>query len=279
MIAESAGRIPSENTHLENWNEPKYAHSNEEVEGLGEADSLKPLKEFLFAARQPVGISRNHPHALQNSNQKPLRSANPRARPALHLGIEDQSPHSQLVIPRQKKLITPQGLLHPSQAHRRHSDVQMPSGLYAVPEVSEEEWIQHQQKFFPERILHLYKEVDDFTINQLIALMLFADAEDQESPQYLYLNSQGGSVIAGLALYDTMQHVSSPVITLNLGMAASTASLILGAGVRGKRVAMPGSMTMIHQPSSGGTRCGGSRQTGGGRPGPEDQRYNHIHVC
>lgn len=68
---------------------------------------------------------------------------------------------------------------------------------------------------------------------------------------FLYINSPGGSVIAGLALYDTIQHIRSPVITCNLGMAASMASFILGAGERGKRIALPNSRVMIHQPMGG----------------------------
>ena len=68
---------------------------------------------------------------------------------------------------------------------------------------------------------------------------------------YLYINSPGGSVIAGLALYDTMQHIGSEVITCNVGMAASMASFILGAGERGKRLALPNSRVMIHQPMGG----------------------------
>ena len=81
--------------------------------------------------------------------------------------------------------------------------------------------------------------------------MLFSDSEDAEKPLYLYINSPGGSVIAGLALYDTIQHISSPVITCNIGMAASMASFILGAGERGKRIALPHSRVMIHQPMGG----------------------------
>ena len=68
---------------------------------------------------------------------------------------------------------------------------------------------------------------------------------------YMYINSPGGSVIAGLALYDTIQHIASPVITANIGMAASMASFILGAGERGKRIALPHSRVMIHQPMGG----------------------------
>ena len=100
------------------------------------------------------------------------------------------------------------------------------------------------------RVLYLGQEIDDEEMNRVIAELLFLDAEEVAN-QYLYINSPGGSVIAGLALYDVMQHVGSPVITANIGMAASMASFILGAGVRGKRVALPNSRVMIHQPMGG----------------------------
>ena len=93
--------------------------------------------------------------------------------------------------------------------------------------------------------------IDDRIVNQIIAVMLFADSEDDKKAQYLYINTPGGSVTAGLALYDTMGHVSSDVITCNVGMAASMGSFILGAGQRGKRIALPHSKTMIHQPMGG----------------------------
>ena len=97
----------------------------------------------------------------------------------------------------------------------------------------------------------LFRSIDDLVINQIISVMLFADAEDDTKEQYLYINSPGGSVIAGLALYDTFGHIGSPVITCNIGMAASMASFILGAGERGKRMALPHSRVMIHQPMGG----------------------------
>merc|ERR1711892_361351 len=75
-------------------------------------------------------------------------------------------------------------------------------------------------------------EADLDRVNQIIAVMLFADSEDEKKPQYLYINSPGGSVTAGLAPYDTMGHVSSDVITVNVGMAASMGSFILGTGTR-----------------------------------------------
>ena len=106
-------------------------------------------------------------------------------------------------------------------------------------------------RLYRERIIFLGQEIDDEIVNQIIAVMLFSDSEDPEKPLYMYVNSPGGSVIAGLALYDTIQHISSQVITVNIGMAASMASFILGAGERGKRIALPHSRVMIHQPMGG----------------------------
>jgi ATP-dependent Clp protease, protease subunit len=87
--------------------------------------------------------------------------------------------------------------------------------------------------------------------NQIIGVMLYLDAEDSTKPIYLYINCAGGSVIAGLALFDTMNHVKSPVITINIGMAASMASFLLAAGTKGSRLALPHSRVMIHQPMGG----------------------------
>jgi len=122
---------------------------------------------------------------------------------------------------------------------------------YKVPEETQEEWVQGQSGLYQKRIVYLGQEIDDLVINQIISVMLFADAEDDTKEQYLYINSPGGSVIAGLALYDTFGHIGSPVITCNIGMAASMASFILGAGERGKRMALPHSRVMIHQPMGG----------------------------
>ena len=77
------------------------------------------------------------------------------------------------------------------------------------------------------------------------------DSEDSTKPIYIYINSPGGSVISGLALYDTMQHIKSEVVTINVGLAASMGSFILAAGAKGKRMALPNSRIMIHQPMGG----------------------------
>jgi len=135
--------------------------------------------------------------------------------------------------------------------HARASSRAVRMMAYKVPEATQEEWVQSTSGLYKERIVYLGQEIDDLVINQIISVMLFADAEDATKEQYLYINSPGGSVIAGLALYDTFGHIGSPVVTCNIGMAASMASFILGAGERGKRIALPHSRVMIHQPMGG----------------------------
>jgi ATP-dependent Clp protease protease subunit len=106
-------------------------------------------------------------------------------------------------------------------------------------------------RLYRERIIFLGAEIDDELANQIIGVMLYLDSEDTSKPIYLYINSPGGSVISGLAIYDCMQHIKSEVITINLGLAASMASFILAAGSKGKRLALPSSRIMIHQPMGG----------------------------
>lgn len=103
-----------------------------------------------------------------------------------------------------------------------------------------------------ERILFLGSEVDDMVANSLIAQMLFLQAQDEEAEISMYINSPGGSVTAGLAIYDTMQMVKCPIATYCLGQASSMGSLLLTAGTQGRRFSMPNSRIMIHQPWSGG---------------------------
>jgi ATP-dependent Clp protease protease subunit len=106
-------------------------------------------------------------------------------------------------------------------------------------------------RLYRERIIFLGAEIDDELANQVIGVMLYLDSEDNSKPIYLYINSPGGSVISGLAIYDCMQHIKSEVITINLGLAASMGSFILAAGSKGKRLALPSSRIMIHQPMGG----------------------------
>lgn len=102
-----------------------------------------------------------------------------------------------------------------------------------------------------DRIVFLGTPVDDNVANIIIAQLLFLEAEDPEKDIYLYINSPGGSVYAGLAIYDTMQYLKAPVATMCMGLAASMGALLLAAGAPGKRSALPNSRIMIHQPSGG----------------------------
>ena len=103
-----------------------------------------------------------------------------------------------------------------------------------------------------DRIAFLGTPIDDNVANIVIAQLLFLQAEDPEKDIYLYINSPGGSVYAGLALYDTMQYLTAPVNTMCMGMAASMGALLLASGKNGRRSALPNSRIMIHQPSGGG---------------------------
>jgi ATP-dependent Clp protease, protease subunit len=102
-----------------------------------------------------------------------------------------------------------------------------------------------------DRIVFLGSAVDDTVANIIVAQLLFLDADDPERDIYLYINSPGGSVYAGLAIYDTMQHLRAPVATFCVGMAASMGAVLLAGGSAGKRSALPNSRILIHQPSSG----------------------------
>jgi ATP-dependent Clp protease protease subunit len=102
-----------------------------------------------------------------------------------------------------------------------------------------------------ERIIFLGDAIEDNVANLVIAQLLFLDAEDPERDISLYINSPGGIITAGLAIYDTMQYVRAPVSTICIGMAASMAAVLLAAGAEGKRFALPHSRIMIHQGSGG----------------------------
>ena len=106
-------------------------------------------------------------------------------------------------------------------------------------------------RLLKDRIVFLGTPVDDDVANVVIAQMLFLESEDPDKEINLYINSPGGSVTAGLAIYDTMQYVKPPVSTICMGQAASMGALLLAAGARGKRYSLPHSRIMIHQPSGG----------------------------
>ena len=106
-------------------------------------------------------------------------------------------------------------------------------------------------RLLKDRIIFLGSEVSDTTASLITAQLLFLEADDSEKDIFLYINSPGGSVTAGLAIYDTMQYIRSPVSTLCVGQAASMGALLLTAGAKGKRYALPHSRIMIHQPWGG----------------------------
>ncbi len=126
-----------------------------------------------------------------------------------------------------------------------------PSVPYRLPGSQYERWVDIYTRLGVERILFLGQEVTDGIANSLVAQMLYLDSDDSSKPIYLYINSPGGSVTAGLAIYDTMQYVKSDVVTICVGLAASMGAFLLAAGTKGKRLALPHSRIMIHQPLGG----------------------------
>ena len=106
-------------------------------------------------------------------------------------------------------------------------------------------------RLLKDRIIFLGEEVNDATASLVVAELLFLEAEDPGKDIQLYINSPGGSVTAGMAIYDTMQYIKCDVSTICLGMAASMGAFLLAGGTKGKRFALPNSTIMIHQPSGG----------------------------
>lgn len=106
-------------------------------------------------------------------------------------------------------------------------------------------------RLLKERIIFLGEEVNDVTASLIVAQMLFLEAEDPEKDIQFYINSPGGSVTAGMAIYDTMQYIKCDVSTNCMGMAASMGAFLLAGGTKGKRLALPNAEIMIHQPSGG----------------------------
>ena len=102
-----------------------------------------------------------------------------------------------------------------------------------------------------DRIIFLGEEVTDVSANLIVAQLLFLESEDPGKDIHMYINSPGGSVSAGLAIYDTMQYIKCDVSTICIGMAASMGAFLLAGGTKGKRMALPNSEIMIHQPSGG----------------------------
>lgn len=106
-------------------------------------------------------------------------------------------------------------------------------------------------RLLKDRIIMLGSQIDDNVANSIVSQLLFLQAQDSEKDIYLYINSPGGSVTAGFAIYDTIQHIKPDVQTICIGMAASMGSFLLAAGAKGKRFALPNAEVMIHQPLGG----------------------------
>ena len=130
-----------------------------------------------------------------------------------------------------------------------------------VPNVIEQTG--HGERFYDifsrllnDRIIVLSDEVSDATASIVVAQLLFLDSQDSEKDIFLYINSPGGSISAGMAIYDTMQYVKADVSTICVGMAASMGAFLLAGGAKGKRIALPHSEILIHQPLIGGGLSG-----------------------
>ena len=106
-------------------------------------------------------------------------------------------------------------------------------------------------RLLKDRIIFLGEEVNDVSANLIVAQLLFLESEDPGKDIHLYINSPGGSVTAGMAIYDTMQYIKCDVSTICMGMAASMGAFLLAGGTKGKRLALPNAEIMIHQPSGG----------------------------
>lgn len=130
----------------------------------------------------------------------------------------------------------------------------MPIGVpkvpFRLPGEEEAVWIDIYNRLYRERLLFLGQDVDDENSNQLIGIMMYLNGEDETKDIYMYINTQGGAILSGIAIYDAMQFVVSDVNTICMGLAASTGSFILAGGEISKRIALPHARVMIHQPVS-----------------------------
>src|SRR6187401_3786378 len=138
------------------------------------------------------------------------------------------------------------------QHHKSARSLSMPTIPYVVEKSGREERVYDiYSRLLKDRIVFLGSQVNDEVANAIVAQMLFLQSDDPKADIHLYINSPGGSVTAGLAIYDTMQFVSCDVATYCIGQCASMGAVLLAAGAEGKRHALPNSRIMIHQPSAG----------------------------
>ena len=148
------------------------------------------------------------------------------------------------------------GWMPPGESMASGGWQQEPSGLGLVPMVIEqsgrgERAYDIYSRLLKERVIFLVGPVNDSTANLIVAQLLFLESENPDKDIFFYINSPGGSVSAGLAIYDTMQFIKPDVSTLCVGLAASMGAFLLTAGAKGKRFCLPNSRLMIHQPSGG----------------------------
>jgi ATP-dependent Clp protease protease subunit len=131
-------------------------------------------------------------------------------------------------------------------------DIKMSLVPYVIEQTSKgERSYDIYSRLLKDRIIFLGEEVNDASASIVVAQLLFLEAEDPEKDIHLYINSPGGSVTAGMAIYDTMQYIKCDVSTVCIGMAASMGAFLLSGGAKGKRYALPNAEIMIHQPSGG----------------------------
>jgi len=140
--------------------------------------------------------------------------------------------------------------------HEQDEEMEEPSGLGLIPMVIEqsgrgERAYDIYSRLLKERIIFLVGGINDGMANLVVAQLLFLESENPDKDIHFYINSPGGSVSAGMAIYDTMQFIKPDVSTLCTGLAASMGSFLLAAGAKGKRFCLPNSRVMIHQPSGG----------------------------
>src|SRR5210317_742759 len=144
-------------------------------------------------------------------------------------------------------------LKNTSMSHNKYNDIK---GLNQVPMVVEqsakgERAYDIYSRLLKERVVFMVGPVEDYMANVIVAQLLFLESENPDKDIHLYINSPGGSVTAGLAIYDTMQFIKADVSTMCIGQAASMGAILLTGGEKGKRFALPHSRMMIHQPSGG----------------------------
>lgn len=128
----------------------------------------------------------------------------------------------------------------------------VPKVAFRLPGDSVSQWVDLYNRLYRERVLFLAADLDDELANQLVGIMIYLSNEDSSRDLFLYINSPGGPITSGLAVFDAVQHVDAKVHTICVGLAASMASFVLAGGTSGLRLGFPNSRIMIHQPLGGG---------------------------